>query len=85
MLVLSRKPNESIFIGDHVTVTVISVRGNNVRLGIKAPRDVEIHRDEIRRKIEAQHRGQDDDTEADETPACESVVEIEAGAEPAAC
>jgi carbon storage regulator len=47
MLVLSRKKNESIVIGDNVTVTVIEIRGDKVRLGIEAPRDVSVHRTEI--------------------------------------
>ena len=47
MLVLSRKRNESIVINDQVVVTVLEVRGDKVRLGIQAPRDVPIHRSEI--------------------------------------
>jgi len=47
MLVLSRKKNQSIVIGDHVTVTVLEVRGNQIRLGIEAPKDVVIRRSEL--------------------------------------
>lgn len=47
MLVLSRKRNESVVINDQIVVTVIEVRGDKVRLGIQAPRDVPIHRSEI--------------------------------------
>jgi len=47
MLVLSRKKNESIIINDEITVTVIEVRGDKVRLGIEAPKDVSVHRREI--------------------------------------
>jgi carbon storage regulator len=47
MLVLSRKPNESVVINDHIVVTVVEVRGDKVRLGIQAPRDVSIHRSEV--------------------------------------
>ena len=47
MLVLSRKRNESVVINDQIIVTVIEVRGDKVRLGIQAPRDVPIHRSEI--------------------------------------
>lgn len=47
MLVLSRKPEEKIHIGDHVTVTVVRIGPNNVRLGIDAPREMNIVRDEI--------------------------------------
>ena len=47
MLVLSRKKNESIIINDNITVTVIEIRGDKVRLGIEAPADVVVHREEI--------------------------------------
>lgn len=52
MLVLSRKVGEVIWIGDDVSVMVVDVRGDKVRLGISAPRDVDVHREEIVRKIE---------------------------------
>ena len=47
MLVLSRKKNESIIINDNITVTVIENRGDKIRLGIDAPRDVTVHRQEV--------------------------------------
>jgi len=47
MLVLSRKKNESIVIDDRIVITVIEIRGDKVRLGIEAPRDVAIHRHEV--------------------------------------
>jgi carbon storage regulator len=47
MLVLTRKPNESVVINDDIVVTVVEVRGDKVRLGIQAPRDVSIHRSEV--------------------------------------
>lgn len=47
MLVLSRKKDEKIRIGDEVTITVIEIRGDKVRLGIEAPKDVVVHREEI--------------------------------------
>jgi carbon storage regulator len=47
MLVLSRKKNECIIINDNVTVTVIEIRGDKVRLGIQAPKDVTVHRREV--------------------------------------
>ena len=53
MLVLSRKKDESIIIGEAVTVTVIEVRGDKVRLGIDAPRDVPVHREEVADQIRA--------------------------------
>jgi carbon storage regulator len=53
MLVLTRKFGESIVIGNSITVTVMEVKGERVRLGISAPAEVPVHREEVRRKIEA--------------------------------
>lgn len=47
MLVLSRKKNEQIVIGDTITITIVEIKGDNVRIGIEAPRDVEVHRQEV--------------------------------------
>jgi len=47
MLVLTRKRNESIMIGDSVEVSVIEVKGDQVKLGIKAPKDIKVHRKEV--------------------------------------
>jgi len=52
MLVLSRRPNESIVINDKIVITVIEIRGDKVRLGIEAPRDVPVHRSEIYNAIQ---------------------------------
>lgn len=54
MLVLSRKKNESIIINDHITVTVVEIRGDKVRLGIDAPKDVSVHRREVYEAIRSQ-------------------------------
>ena len=51
MLILTRRVQEAIMIGDDVTVTVLSVKGNQVRLGIDAPRNVEVHREEIYHRV----------------------------------
>ena len=48
MLVLSRKKNESIVVNDSIVITVVEIRGDKVRLGIEAPREVPIHRSEVR-------------------------------------
>jgi len=56
MLVLSRKKNESIIINDNITVTVIEIRGDKVRLGIEAPKDVTVHRREVYEAIQSQAR-----------------------------
>jgi len=50
MLVLSRKVNEQIIIGDNIRMTVVSIRGNQVRLGFEAPQSVPIFRDELRQQ-----------------------------------
>lgn len=52
MLVLSRKRDESIIIGDGVRITVVDIRGDKVRLGIDAPKEVAVHRAEVYRAIE---------------------------------
>lgn len=54
MLVLSRKKNESIIINDHITVTVVEIRGDKVRLGIEAPKEVTVHRREVYEAIQNQ-------------------------------
>ncbi|HEX2226059.1 MAG TPA: carbon storage regulator CsrA [Candidatus Binatia bacterium] len=51
MLILSRRPGESLTIGDNITITVVSINGNQIRLGIKAPREVRVLRDEIYKAI----------------------------------
>lgn len=54
MLVLSRKKNESIVVNDTIVITVVEIRGDKVRLGIEAPREVPIHRSEVHAAIIAQ-------------------------------
>ena len=56
MLVLSRKKNESVVINDHITIVVVEIRGDKVRLGIEAPKDVPVHRKEIYDAIQASGR-----------------------------
>ncbi len=51
MLILTRKQLEAVVIGDHIEITVLGVKGNQVRLGITAPRNVTVHRKEIYSKI----------------------------------
>ncbi len=56
MLVLSRKPGESVTIGDEVTITVLSISGKQVRIGIDAPSDIAVHREEIYNKIAGEQK-----------------------------
>lgn len=59
MLVLTRRVNETLMIGDEVTVTVLSVKGNQVRIGINAPKEIAVHREEIYERIKSdRHPGE---------------------------
>lgn len=60
MLVLSRKENESILIDERIEVLVVKVQGDKVKIGIKAPPDVPVHRAELAERIAADNRGASD-------------------------
>ena len=51
MLILTRRVGETLMVGDEVTVTVLGVKGNQVRIGVNAPKDVAVHREEIYERI----------------------------------
>ena len=57
MLILTRRISESVIIGDEVKVTVLGVKGNQVRLGIDAPKTVSVHREEIYQRIQQEKEG----------------------------
>lgn len=58
MLILTRRVGETVMIGDEVTVTVLGVKGNQVRLGVNAPKDVAVHREEIYERIKREQTGE---------------------------
>lgn len=60
MLILTRRVGETLMVGDEVTVTVLGVKGNQVRLGVNAPRDVAVHREEIYERIKREQGGEDE-------------------------
>ncbi len=62
MLILTRRIGETLIIGDDVNITVLGVKGNQVRLGINAPKDVSVHREEIYLRIQQEKQGGDVDT-----------------------
>jgi len=67
MLILTRRVGETLMIGDQVTVTVLGVKGNQVRIGINAPKDLAVHREEIFQRIRKEQEG------AETTPPAESA------------
>ena len=56
VLILTRRPNETLMIGAEITVTVLGVKGNQVRIGVNAPKNVSVHREEIFERINAEKR-----------------------------
>jgi carbon storage regulator len=62
MLVLSRKKNESIVIDDTIVITVVEIRGDKVRLGIQAPKEIPVHRSEVHAAIQSEQANQEPPT-----------------------
>ncbi len=64
MLILTRRSGEAVIVGDNVRIAVLDIRGNQVRLGVEAPREVSVHREEVYRRIaEEQGNVSEDDDE----------------------
>ncbi|MDH2434589.1 carbon storage regulator [Pokkaliibacter plantistimulans] len=59
MLILTRRVGETLMVGDDVTVTVLGVKGNQVRIGVNAPKDVSVHREEIYQRIQKEKQDQE--------------------------
>ena len=59
MLILTRRVGETLMVGDDVTITVLGVKGNQVRIGVNAPKDVAVHREEIYERIQSEKAGND--------------------------
>ena len=67
MLILTRRVGESVMIGDEVTVTVLGVKGNQVRIGVNAPKTVAVHREEIYERIKKEQGGPAEASEESQT------------------
>jgi carbon storage regulator len=67
MLILTRRVGESLMIGDDINVTVLGIRGNQVRIGVNAPKNVAVHREEIYERIKHEQPG-DGQNKAEDEP-----------------
>ena len=75
MLILSRRAGESLKIGDEVTITVLGIKGNQVRIAIDAPREIAVHREEIYYRIKHEQEMKSPDSEAVESDDHEEEID----------
>jgi carbon storage regulator len=61
MLILTRRVTESLMIGEDVTITILGIKGNQVRVGVEAPKELAVHREEVFYRIREEEEGPDDD------------------------
>ena len=66
MLILTRRVGETLMVGDDVTITVLGVKGNQVRIGVNAPKEVAVHREEIYQRIQKEKTEDDIDSDSED-------------------
>jgi carbon storage regulator len=77
MLILTRRVGETLMIGDEVSVTVLSAKGNNIRIGINAPKEVSVHREEVYQRIANQNASQGTNQSDDNTNKNNRATDVE--------